>query len=62
MKWTVGLEVRSKFLMTLKEYCESRNISYNSLSRGFISLRAARKLRADGIWVVPTTVQQKTQQ
>lgn len=46
---SVSKLVREKMGMTLKGYCEQRNISYSSLRVGFISKSAAEKLMADGL-------------
>lgn len=51
---SIADQVQRKFKTTLKWYCEKKGLSYESIKHGYISKRAAKILKRDGITIENT--------
>jgi hypothetical protein len=47
----IGADVRRQTGYLLKSYCDKTGLSYGSLKKGYVSNRAAKQLREDGITI-----------
>lgn len=46
---SIADQVQKKFRTTFRWYCEDHGLSYDSLIRGYVSKKAAKVLKKDGI-------------
>ncbi len=46
---SIADQVQKKLHYTLRVYCELRDLAYNSLSQGYVSVEARIVLESDGI-------------